>query len=163
MKGLWSSLKRWPQSVRLVFMWILFLAACSGVQPSFFVTSVGNRAGGDYGGLEGADARCAELAEAADLPRNTWRAYLSTNAGPVHARDRIGTGPWYDTRGNLIATDVDALHANGLPRDLRDEFGALAARGDPPGPEHDILTGSNTEGMVTETTWTCQDWTSSSG
>src|ERR1700720_2416299 len=65
---------------------------------SFFVTSVGSGKGGDLGGLAGADAHCQTLAQAAGAGNKTWRAYLSTNArggaNPVHARDRIGNGPW---------------------------------------------------------------------
>ncbi|MEM6996704.1 MAG: hypothetical protein AAF721_39740, partial [Myxococcota bacterium] len=48
---------------------------------SFFVTSEGNgAAGGNYGGLVGADARCASLASAAGSTRADWRAYLSQAA-----------------------------------------------------------------------------------
>jgi hypothetical protein len=60
---------------------------------SFFVTSVGPGNGGDLGGLEGADAHCQQLAEAAGAGDRTWRAYLSTEAPDSrgeHARNRIG-------------------------------------------------------------------------
>src|SRR5215216_3301451 len=62
---------------------------------SFFVTSVGLGKGANLGGLAGADAHCAALAEAAGTTGKTWHAYLSTTgAGGVNAKDRIGTGPW---------------------------------------------------------------------
>ena len=68
---------------------------------SFFVTSVGLGKGGDLGGLAGADAHCQALATAVGSGNHTWHAYLSTQARPgqpaVNARDRIGTGPWYNT------------------------------------------------------------------
>ena len=60
---------------------------------SFFVTSVGTGDGANLGGLEGADAHCQSLAEAAGVTGKTWRAYLSTSGdGAVNARDRIGAG-----------------------------------------------------------------------
>src|ERR1051325_9218497 len=70
-------------------------------QPmSFFITSVPKGDGANYGGLAGADAYCQQLGTAAG--RGTpvvWHAYLSTQ-GPnaVNARDRIGNGPWYNSR-----------------------------------------------------------------
>src|SRR5688572_32127907 len=67
---------------------------------SFFVTSAGPGKGGDLGGLEGADAHCQALAEAAGAGGKTWRAYLSTSGeGAVNARDRIGSGPWVNAKG----------------------------------------------------------------
>ena len=74
---------------------------------SFFITSVGPGKGADLGGLEGADAWCRKLAEAAGSKGLTWHAYLSTlpaggKAG-VNARDRIGKGPWYNAKGVMIA------------------------------------------------------------
>src|SRR5690349_11052492 len=77
-------------------------------QPmSFFVTSVGIGRGGDLGGLAGADAHCQALATAAGRGNVMWHAYLSTQ-GPsaVNARDRIGKGPWYNARGQIIAAGV---------------------------------------------------------
>ena len=71
----------------------------NGQEMSFFVTSVGVGDGGNLGGLEGADAHCQKLAEAAGSTGLTWRAYLSTQAEGkrgVSARQRIGQGPWYN-------------------------------------------------------------------
>src|SRR5271157_332636 len=69
---------------------------------SFFVTSVGIGNGANLGGLAGADQHCQTLAQAAGAGNKTWHAYLSTQAKngqpAVNARDRIGTGPWYDSR-----------------------------------------------------------------
>ena len=58
---------------------------------TFFITSAGPGDGGNLGGLDGADAHCQKLAEAAGAGDKTWRAYLSTSS--VNARDRIGAGP----------------------------------------------------------------------
>ena len=66
---------------------------------SFFVTSASPGKGGDFGGIEGADQHCQNLAAAAAAGGRTWRAYLSTQGANlrdpnvVHARDRIGPGP----------------------------------------------------------------------
>jgi len=131
---------------------------------SFFVTSTGSGAdGGDIGGLDGADAKCDELATAAGAGARTWRAYLSTSS--VNARDRIGDGPWFNAAGDQVAADVDSLHANGLsngdPQHMMDENGDAV-----PGPEHDIFTGSNDDGELflddAGLAFTCDDWTSSS-
>ena len=82
---------------------------------SFFVTSTSLGKGGDLGGLEGADRHCQELAQAVGAGSKTWHAYLSTqptNGVPaVNAKDRIGTGPWYNEKGVEIAANLDDLIA----------------------------------------------------
>ena len=100
--------------------------AAQDAPMSFFVTSQNPGSGGDLGGLEGADAHCAALAQAAGAPGGDWRAYLST--GEVDARDRIGSGPWANAIGETVAQDVDALHdgADGLTKETAlDETGAV--------------------------------------
>src|ERR1700674_1572137 len=83
---------------------------------TFFVTSVGLGKGGDLGGLAGADAHCQALATAVGAGNRSWHAYLSTQARPgqpaVNARDRIGTGPWYNFKGEMIAQDLAHLHGD---------------------------------------------------
>lgn len=126
---------------------------------SFFVTSENPGGGGDLGGLAGADAHCAALAEAAGVTGRTWAAYLSTSE--VDARDRIGSGPWVNAAGVTIADDVASLHgeANAIAKDTAlDQTGAMVnGRGDEPN-RHDILTGSLPDG--TAAAETCEDWTS---
>jgi hypothetical protein len=93
-----------------------------GVKPSpmmnFFVTSEPIGDGGNLGGLAGADAHCQTLAAAAGAGNRTWHAYLSTQARPgqpaVNARDRIGKGPWYNFKGEMIAQDLAHLHGDTL-------------------------------------------------
>jgi hypothetical protein len=119
-------------------------------QMSFFITSVGSGKGANLGGVQGADAHCAMLAKAAGAAGNrTWRAYLSTSAGS--ARDRIGKGPWYNSKGVMIAKDVDDLHSdkNNLTKETQlNEKGAIVnGRGDNPN-MHDILTGSGLDGRA---------------
>src|SRR5215475_15646135 len=95
----------------------LVLAVGAQAQPSamtFFITSVGSGKGADLGGLSGADQQCQSLAQAAGAGGHTWRAYLSTQAAggqpAVNARDRIGSGPWQNAKGAVIAKNVDELH-----------------------------------------------------
>jgi len=159
----------------------LLLAACAtqtGKEPmSFFISSTGSGQGANLGGLAGADALCQRLAAAAGAGNKTWRAYLSvpgtfpSQANPqgvasVNARDRIGTGPWYNAKGELIARDVTHLHnGNHISKDTAlDERGnVVKGRGDQPN-EHDILTGSRADGtaFAPQTDTTCKAWTSSS-
>lgn len=151
------------------------LTACAGLpgggaSMGFFVTSVGVGKGADLGGLAGADAHCQKLATDAGAGRRTWRAYLSTSAvgndtPAVHARDRIGKGPWANARGDLIARDVAQLHGeNGITKATAlDERGRMVkGRGDTPN-EHDILTGSRLDGTAFSPIYnlTCNNWRSS--
>ncbi len=146
------------------------LQAADDHPMGFFVTSVGMGQGGNLGGLEGADGHCAKLAEVAGSTGRTWRAYLSTQVTEgrgISARNRIGTGPWYNANGELIAVDLDQLHLspNVVKRTAVDENGNLVnGRGDSPN-EHDILTGSRADGTAyfpwEEGDHTCNNWTSS--
>ncbi len=135
----------------------------------FFVTSVGIGDGGNLGGVAGGDAHCKKLAEAAGSKGRTWRAYLSTQVTKGRgkaARDRIGKGPWYNARGDLVASDLDQLHLapNLVKRTAVDENGKpVNGRGDKPN-RHDILTGSKNDGTAyfpwEKGDHTCSNWTS---
>ena len=159
----------------------LLLGACatppSTGPMSFFVSSSGSGKGADLGGLAGADALCQKLAvsSGAGASAKTWRAYLSvpptfatatTPAVPaVNARDRIGTGPWFNAKGQLVARDLAQLHGdNALSKtSALDEKGqAVKGRGDTPN-EHDILTGSRDDGsaFAPQNDTTCGAWTQS--
>jgi hypothetical protein len=135
---------------------------------NFFVTSRGNGKGGNLGGLDGADAFCDELATAVstELGAKTWRAYLST--ATVNARDRIGTGPWRNQAGVIIANNIAELHdqEEGQTLDTTWPVGDLSIALDETGAEvvndvHDILTGTAVGGTL-EAGQTCDDWTSES-
>ena len=145
-------------------------SAQAGDHPmSFFVTSVGIGDGGNLGGVAGGDAHCKKLAEAAGSKGKTWRVYLSTQVTKGRgkaARDRIGKGPWYNARGDLIASDLDQLHLipNLVKRTAVDENGKqVNGRGDKPN-RHDILTGSKDDGTAyfpwEKGDHTCSNWTS---
>jgi hypothetical protein len=143
-----------------VCTFIAWGATAQETTMSYFVTSVNPGNGADLGGVAGADAYCASLAEAAGVTGKTWRAYLSTAA--ENARDRIGSGPWYNQKGEVVAESVDQLHSdtNNLTKQTSiDETGAVInGRGDEPN-RHDILTGSNADGTFSGAS--CEDWTSS--
>jgi hypothetical protein len=136
----------------------------------FFVTSKGPGKGGDLGGLTGADAHCQQLATAEGSGDHTWRAYLSTAATAtqpaVHARDRIGAGPWYNAEGLLIAANVDELHGpnSRINKDtaVTERLDPVNGAGDSPN-MHDILTGSRPDGTAfgADDDLTCGNWTSS--
>jgi len=137
---------------------------------SFFVTSVGPGNGGDLGGLDGADAHCQKLAEAAGAGDREWRAYLSTEEPDkrgVSARSRIGSGPWFNAQGILIASNVTDLHLYNKTityETALDENGnRVKGRVDDTN-EHDMLTGTQEDGTAyspDEEDHTCNNWTSS--
>jgi hypothetical protein len=134
---------------------------------TFFISSAGSGSGGNLGGLEGADAICQKLAQAAGAGSKTWRAYLSTTgAKSVNARDRIGRGPWQNAKGETVARTLDDLHSdkNNLNKQtaLTETGQVVNGRGDKPN-MHDILTGSSSDGRAVgggEKDTTCNNWTS---
>jgi hypothetical protein len=138
----------------------------------FFITSTPLN-GANLGGLAGADAHCQALAAKVGAGNRTWRAYLSTQGpGAVNARDRIGTGPWANQRGQVIARDVAHLHGDTVESaQLGNNLGRVTAltetgmpvngQGQMPN-QHDILTGSTTAGRAFSDGMdhTCNNWTS---
>jgi hypothetical protein len=132
----------------------------------FFITSVGSGKGADFGGIEGADKHCQQLAQAAGAGNRTWRAYLSAGgAKPVNAKDRIGAGPWQNAKGVVVATSVADLHSDsnklGKENSLTEKGEVVNGRGDTPN-KHDILTGSQLDGtaFTGSDDTTCRNWTS---
>ena len=162
---------------------VMILAGCGSMMPpragsgnmTFFVSSTGPGKGADLGGLEGADRHCQSLAQAAGAGNRTWHAYLSTQGSAlddpkfVNARDRIGTGPWQNVKGEVIARNVEELHSskNNVTKETAlDEKGqAVNGRTDKPN-KHDILTGSRPDGTAYPGApfpdMTCGNWTKSS-
>jgi hypothetical protein len=157
---------------------------------SFFMTSIeamralsgtmngfgGNLSYGGSTGLAGADKICTAVAERAmpGASAKTWRAFLSAtaggpNGGVVNAIERIGTGPWYDRAGRVVAMTTADLqqprprNANPtIANDLPNENGLPNRQGVD---NHDVLTGSNGMGMLQANNMgaTCNDWTSAVG
>jgi hypothetical protein len=125
---------------------------------------------GDGAGLRGADKICKAIAELGmkGAGAKQWRAFLSTttggpNNGPVHAKDRIGSGPWYDATGRLVAMTLADLIGSDRPvgadpairDDLPNEFGIPNHSADAPGctgnqcpDNHQVLTGTNCAGQL---------------
>jgi hypothetical protein len=142
-------------------------------QMSFFITSVGGGDGANLGGLAGADRHCQMLAEAAGAGGKTWHAYMSAAAADgqpaVNARDRIGSGPWYNAKGVKVADSVADLHSEnnklGKENSLDEKGGTVNGRGDTPN-THDMLTGSNADGTLAPggmpDDGPCGNWTSNS-
>jgi hypothetical protein len=141
-----------------------------GGQMTFFVTSEGSGKGGDLGGLKGADEHCNALAKAAGSKLTNWHAYLSTTepkgAAGVNARDRIGKGPWRNAKGVVVANNVADLHSgkNKINKQnaLTEKGEQVKGRGDTPN-EHDILTGSDPQGMFSTAggDTNCGNWSKS--
>ena len=153
-----------------------FLSACTPMPStpqntmSFFVTSANPGSGADLGGLAGADAYCQQLGASVNAGSKNWRAYLSAapsgTAAAVHARDRIGRGPWLNAKGVAVATSVYHLHSadNQLSKAnaLTEKGEVISGRGDAVN-MHDILTGSTADGRLdtSASDTTCGNWTKS--
>jgi hypothetical protein len=164
-----QSARRLSILVPVALLWLGGTA--SGQSPasnmSFFVTSAGSGKGGDLGGLAGADQICQMRAQAVGAGGKTWRAYVSTQGpGAVNARDRIGSGPWMNAHGVVIARDVAELHGqNNISKEtaLNEKGEKVNGRGDTPN-MHDMLTGSQPDGTAFPAgdDRTCGNWTKSS-
>ena len=141
------------------------------------MTSEGIGKGADLGGLAGADAQCQKLATAVNAGNKTWHAYLSTQAAngnpAINARDRIGQGPWYNTRGALISRDLAQLNGDTLElarlgnniskaTAFTEKNESVKGAGDTPN-QHDIITGSQADGTAytDAADHTCKNYTSS--
>ena len=137
---------------------------------SFFVTGAGPGKGADLGGIAGADQLCQTLAQRHGAGGKTWRAYLSTQEADgkpaVNARDRIGSGPWQNFKGAVVAASVDDLHGDNnklsFDNSLSERGLIIPGVGFAPN-RHDVLTGSTVEGRAFPAgeDRTCRNWTSS--
>ena len=134
---------------------------------SFFITSDSIGLGGNLGGLSGADAHCQQLAAAVGKGNRVWRAYLSTQPSggnaAINARDRIGTGPWFNARKVKIASNLTELHT--ASTNMISQANGLNEKGNqiPTSPNiHDILTGTRANGTayLAGADSTCANWTS---
>ena len=193
--------KPWTLAAALVLYAVGISAALAqhglagGTPMTFFVTSESIGDGGNLGGLAGADAHCQALATAVGAGDRTWHAYLSTQPRPgqpaINARDRIGTGPWYNFDGVMIARDVTHLHGDTLElarlgnnltkvSGLTEKGQIVPGLTDYPHPRdgdwdyvrttpytnrHEVLTGSQPDGRTypPELDYTCDNWTSNEG
>ncbi len=156
-------------------LWGTGLFAQDAKQPmTFFITSQGIGHGGKLGGLAGADEHCQKLAQEAGRGGATWHAYLSTQGpGAVNARDRVGKGPWYNFRGEMIAANLASLNGDTIEQarignalgkrfSVTEKGEIVNGSGDAPN-RHDILTGSQSDGRAFPASAgdrTCHNWTS---
>jgi hypothetical protein len=152
--------------------------ACVGGFNRVFITSE-TFAGGNLGGLDGADAICQKLAAAANLPGN-YRAWLSDSTRSPATRFIKSGGPYELVDGSLVANDWTDLTSGALhhPINLTENGGTphmtricdftavyawtgTGAAGDQTGPEGSCGdwtdTGSGSflvgRGDVTDSTW----------
>lgn len=166
--GLWNKRGLLNMKVSVAIVLACLALPLAAEDMSFFITSKGPGDGANLGGLAGADAHCQALAQAVGAGGKTWRAYLSAAAmdgkPAVNARDRIGTGPWFNAKGVQVASNLDELHYSnvGLGKDgsLNEKGGVVNGRGDSPN-QHDILTGSQLDGTAFSdgADHTCGNWT----
>lgn len=139
---------------------------------TFFITSTPGANGANFGGLEGADKHCQALATKAGAGSKTWRAYLSQQAmdgkPAVNAKDRIGSGPWSNAHGTVIAANVADLHdayKNRIGTDTAlAETGKKIMSREFVVNQHDILTGTQADGTAPPAgkDMTCGNWTNGS-
>jgi hypothetical protein len=113
--------------------------------------------GGDLGGIAGADDICRRVALSSSscAGNRIWRAFLSTTT--EDAIDRIGSGPWRDRLGRLLANNLQEL-LNDRPLfadpaiidDFPNEFGVPNRNPDGLGnvDNHQILTGTGIDGRL---------------
>ena len=129
---------------------------------SCFLTNANPSKSADFGGLSLAGC---------PVPTRivkSWRAYLSSpGAGSaIHARDRIGRGPWQNAKGVKVASSVEDLHSanNQLSKvnSLTEKGEVIAGRGDAVN-MHDILSGSTADGRLDTSAadTTCGGWSKS--
>ena len=107
------------------------VASSQDATMSFFVTSVGSGKGADLGGIAGADAHCASLAEAAGVAGSDWET--------------------------LVVFQNSDANAFNKQTALNEKGEVVNGRGDKPN-RHDILTGSKPDGTKIADQ-TCGDWT----
>lgn len=85
----------------------------TAVHPAmnFFLTGAALNNAANSGELKDADAHCTALAATVGQGDKEWHAILSmTVADKMNAVDRTGTGPWYNAKGDVIATNLDDLY-----------------------------------------------------
>jgi hypothetical protein len=115
--------------------------AAQAANMNFFLAPSGPTWGANQSALAVGDQHCGVLAYPLGLGHLTWRVYLTE--GSEQARDRIGTGPWYNYYGALIAENVAQLHSD--DNNLWTES-AVTVTGDAPPAGFVIPLGSQLDG-----------------
>jgi hypothetical protein len=133
---------------------------------SFFITGRAIGQGGNLGGLSGADAHCQLLADSVGAGMKVWRAYLSTQAvggsPAVNARDRIGTGPWFNANKVMVAANLTELHDTANVTTVTAAKGLTHRGTTVASNRHDVMTGTRYTGLAPAAgaDSTCANWTS---
>ena len=115
---------------------------------------------GALGGLAGADARCQELADGANLP-GSYRAWLSTTA--YNPSNRFGIPPGFSGRfallnGTLIAEDWDDLRDGDISAPINiNQIGVLVAD------DQYVWTNVSSQGSTMSNSDHCSSWSTNSG
>ena len=106
---------------------------------------------GNLGGLAGADEKCQDLADAADLT-GRFTAWLSTEA--EDAKDRIPVeGPYQRVDGVLIAEDLDGLIDGSINASIDVDENEIVVS-----VNRIVWTGTNVMGMLTNSGDDCDGW-----
>ena len=115
-------------------------------QKKVFLTS--STQNGNFGGLQGADDTCRDLANAASLG-GTWKAWLSTST--ANAKDRIGNYKYVRMDGLLVANGKTDLTDGTISNPINiNENGVVDSV------EPYAWTGTTSQGLLTSNT--CVDW-----
>lgn len=128
-------------------------ATATAVFNVAFVTST--TFDGDLGGQAGADADCASLAAAANLPSGTYRAWLSTSS--LDAVTKLGSARGFARPdGEPFADQVSSIAAGIILNPLNlDESGIDVGR-------QSVWTGTTDAGTANNSA-SCADWTIGTG
>ena len=110
---------------------------------------------GNLGGLAGADAECASLANAAGLPSGTYKAWLSTSTvdaatrlGSARGFIRVDKAPFADQVSDITSGKI--LHSLNLDESGVDRSFEL------------VWTATSAAGTLTSSSSDCSDWTTNS-
>lgn len=115
-----------------------------------FVTSASYSSAG-FGGLDGADQKCADLAAAANRA-GSWKAWISDASR--NAFDRVkGKGPWYTFDEQIAVASHDEFQGSGITKAINvDEKGKT-------GVSERVWTGTSGDAF----SQSCSNWTESYG
>jgi hypothetical protein len=123
--------------------------SAQSLETNFFVAAEGPACCADSPPVRVSDRQCRDLAYAAGMGDGRWRAYMTGRTadgeGDEIARERIGTGPWYNYYGVMIAENLDQLHSDeaALNRET-----AVTERGEYAPEDFEIPSGSQLNGTA---------------
>lgn len=135
-------------------LWTPSGLAAQSADMNFFVAAEGASWGADRPALEVSDTQCSDLAYAQGFGHLTWRAYLNGTEADGEAtevaRERIGSGPWYNYYGDVIAESLEQLHSD--DNNLWEETAVTQLGEYPPEGKLEIPWGSELDGGLYDRT-----------